>query len=256
VASGNVRASVTLSTLDQGLSVLEFLAEHGASSQAEIREHLGVSRATTFRVIAALQDRGYAEHLPASHQYRLGPALLEMIKNAELSSVVEQAATAMAELRRATGETVNLGVFRQHRVIYAAIFDGKYALRMQAKVGDEVPPHATALGKAILAALPEAERATLLGPEPYTRYTPNTMIYASQLDGELGRVALQGYAVDDQEVEVGAGCIAAAIIGSNGRPIGGISVSAVSARMPKGAGRRELGQAISEWCAKISAELA
>ncbi len=252
---GARKTAVTLSTLDHGLAALEYLAQHGPSSQAEIQAHLGVSRATAFRVIAALQDRGYAEHLPTSHRYRLGAALLEMIKNAELSSVVEQAVPAMTELRRATGETVNLAILRQGRVTYAAIFEGSFALRMQAKVGDEVPLHATAIGKAVLAALPAGERAVLLGPEPYVRHTPSTLIRASQLDGELARVALQGFAVDDQEVEVGAGCVAAAIIGSHGRPIGGISVSAVAARMPRGAARRELGEAIAKWCAKIGTEL-
>ena len=254
--TGAQRQPVTLSTLDQGLNVLEYLAQHGPSAQADIREYLGVSRATAFRVIAALQGRGYVEHIPAEHRYRLGPALLDMTKNAELSSVVEQATIAMGELRHATGETVNLGLLRQGRITYAAIFDGRHALRMQATVGDEVPPHATALGKAVLAALPGAERAALLGPEPYARYTPQTIVSASQLEGELARVVVQGYATDQQEVEVGAECIAAAILGSNGRPIGGISVSAVSARMPKGAARRELGQVIADWCAKISSELA
>jgi DNA-binding IclR family transcriptional regulator len=162
----------------------------------------------------------------------------------------------MSELRHATGETVNLGLLRQGRITYAAIFEGRHALRMQASVGDEVPPHATALGKAVLAALPAPERAALLGPEPYTRFTSQTIVTASQLEGELARVAVQGYALDQQEVEVGAECIAAAILGSTGRPIGGLSISAVSARMPKGAARRELGQAIAAWCAKISGELA
>jgi IclR family acetate operon transcriptional repressor len=256
VTTVSQRPAVALSTLDQGLSVLEYLAQHGPSSQAEIKEHLGVSRATAFRVIAALQGRGYVEHIPAEHKYRLGPALLDLTKNAELSSVVEQATIAMAGLRHATGETVNLGLLRQGRIAYAAIFEGRHALRMQATVGDEVPPHATALGKAVLAALPEPERAALLGPEPYARFTPNTIVSASQLQGELARVAVQGYALDQQEVELGAECIAAAILGSNGRPIGGISVSAVAARMPKGAARRELGQSIAGWCAKISSELA
>jgi DNA-binding IclR family transcriptional regulator len=255
LASDSHKPAVTLSTLDHGLTVLEYLAQHGPSSQADIRDHLGVSRATAFRVIAALQGRGYAEHVPGSHQYRLGPSLLDMAKNAELSSVVELAAPAMAELRRVTGETVNLAVLRQGRITYVAIFEGSYALRMQAKVGDDVPPHATAIGKAVLAALPEGERAALLGPEPYTRFTGNTLIRASQIDGELARVAVQGYATDNEEVELGASCIAAAILGSHGKPVGGISVSSVSARMPKGPARRDLGQAVAEWCTKIGAEL-
>lgn len=256
MTSVSQKPAVTLSTLDHGLTVLEYLAQHGPSSQNDIRQHLGVSRATAFRVIAALQGRGYAEHLPGTHQYRLGPSLLEMIKNAELSSVVELAGAAMAGLRRATGETVNLGLFRQGRITYAAIFDGSYALRMQAQVGDEVPLHATAIGKSVLAALPEAERAALLGPEPYRRYTDRTLTRASQVEGELARVAVQGYAIDDEETEVGASCIAAAILGARGRPVGAISVSSASARLRKGSARRELGQEIARWCKQISEHLA
>jgi DNA-binding IclR family transcriptional regulator len=255
LATGSPKPAVTLSTLDHGLTVLEYLAEHGTSSQAQLKEHLAVSRATAFRVIAALQDRGYVEHIPASHRYRLGPALLGMLRSAEFTSVAELAGPAMTELNRATGETVNLALLQRGRITYAAIFDGSHALRMQAKVGDDVPPHATAIGKAILAALPAAERTALLGPEPFHKYTSNTMTRMSEMEAELAKVRAQGYAIDDQEAENSAACAAAAILGLDGRPIGGISVSAAAARMPRGAARRELGQAIASWCARISEKL-
>ena len=177
-----------------------------------------------------------------------------LAERSDTSSVLRLAAPAMAELRASTGETVNLALLRRGTIVYAAIFDGVHALRMQASVGAVVPAHATAIGKAILAALPPDRREALLPPEPYPAHTANTITTRQELTRELTSVRSRGYAVDNQEEEIGAACLAAPILGSDGRPLGAISVSGLAARLPE-RDRPELGALVARWCGDISAQL-
>jgi IclR family acetate operon transcriptional repressor len=140
------------------------------------------------------------------------------------------------------------------RIAYAAVIDGAFALRILVNVGDEVPAHATAIGKAICACLPAKERAALLGPEPYASFTDRTITGSQQFDAELSRVRSQGFATDDGETEVGAACVAASIIGRDGHPLGAISVSGLAERIPA-ARRAEFGLLIKRWCDGLSQQL-
>ncbi|MDQ6873798.1 MAG: IclR family transcriptional regulator [Actinomycetota bacterium] len=241
--------------LERGLDVMEFLAEHGEAKLIDFAERLDVSRATAFRVLATLQRRGYVDHVRAEHVYRLGPQMRALAARSGSSSVIRLAALAMADLRALTGETVNLALLRRGTIAYVAIFEGIHSLRMSAKVGDEVPAHSTAIGKAILAMLPKVERDGLLGAEPYPAYTKRTITRRRQLDLDLARTVQRGFAIDDEESEVGAACLAAPILGSDGYPLGSISVSGLAARIPVRA-RPQLGETVRTRCAEITAALA
>jgi IclR family acetate operon transcriptional repressor len=161
----------------------------------------------------------------------------------------------MAALRQETGETVNLGVVRRGRIVYEAILDGVHALRVNAAVGEEVPPHATAIGKSILAALPPERRAFFLDREPYQAFTERTITTHAALERELRATAERGYGVDDQETGVGAVCVASSILGGDGYPVAAISVSAIAARLPQSE-FPNVGRSVRHWADEISAELA
>jgi IclR family acetate operon transcriptional repressor len=239
----------------RGLDVLELLGKRSEAKLAEVVSELGVSRATAFRVLATLQSRGYVHHARSEQVYRLGPALQELASTSDTSSVVRLAAPAMAALRSETGETVNLAAVQRWRIVYVSILDGVHALRINSEVGEEVPPHATAIGKAILAALPPDQRSVFLGKEPYVRYTDRTIATRTDLEHDLSRCVKRGYATDDQEAGVGSVCVGAPIIGSDGYPVGAISVSAIAARLPRKA-FPALGRSIRSAADRISADLA
>jgi DNA-binding IclR family transcriptional regulator len=116
-----------------------------------------------------------------------------------------------------------------------------------------MPAHATAIGTAILAALPPDRREALLPPEPYPAHTANTITTRRDLARELTSVCSRGYAVDNRE-EIGAACLAAPVLGSDGLPLGAISVSGLAARLPE-RDRPELGGLVARWCGDISAQL-
>lgn len=241
-------------SLERGLEVLELLAERGEIRLGELAREVNVSRATAFRVLATLQNRGYVKHSRSDRSYRLGSALRALAARSDVSSVVSLAAPAMEQLRAATSETVNLALVRRRRVVYASILEGVHALRMSATVGEAVPVHAAAIGKAVLAHLPPEQRATFLGPEPFPALTKRTPTRTKELEEELDRVKARGYAEDDEEVEVGAACVAAPILDSHGLPVGAMSVSGLAARLPKDA-RAMLGRDLRRWCDQISRQL-
>jgi len=233
---------------------MELLAEHGEAKLVDFVDRLAVSRATAFRVLATLQRRGYVDHVRAAHVYRLGPQMRALASQSGSSSLIRLGATALADLRNITGETVNMVVLRRGTIAYAAILDGAHALRMAAKVGDAVPAHSTALGKAILAALPDGERAALAGPEPYHRCTKRTLSRRKDLEADLERTRQRGFAIDDEESELGAACVAAAILGADGQPLGAVSVSGLAVRMPAPTWP-QLGTMVRARCDEISAAL-
>jgi IclR family acetate operon transcriptional repressor len=244
----------TIEALERGIDVLEILAERGVVKLAELPTLLGVSRATAFRLLTTLQKRGYVERIPAQGGYRLGTGAVILASATQVSTLITLTAPAMEDLRERTGETINLALWRGHNLVYAEILDGMFALRMSGSVGQTAPLHCTALGKAMLAWLPPAEAESLVGPEPFRRHTDRTLTTWSALGAELAGVRHRGFAVEVEEMDVGASCIGAPILNAHGRPVAALSVSAFIARM----GEKERGvngELLVEWCRRISGGL-
>lgn len=241
--------------VERALDLLELLAKRDELSLAEAAAGLSSSRATAFRMLSKLQSRGYVEHLRAQHTYRLGPQIRELASWAEQSALTRLALPSLSELRAESGESANLAAVRRNRIVYEMVLDGEHSLRISAAVGEEVPPHSTALGKAILAWLEPARRSTLAGRPPYAAFTTRTITTEEKLQRELEQVRARGYAIDDEEMSVGAYCVAAPIIGTGGEPIGAISVSGLAARMPPST-RAALGESVKRRCERISSLLA
>ena len=217
--------------LDRSLDVLEFLAERGEAGAGEVSQELALPRASVYRLLHTLEERGYIARAPRSKLFRLGLAIHALAAQADASLVVSLAAPALADLCAKTGETSNLGVLSGGRFFYGASRDGPNVPRMPATVGEEIEPHATAIGKVILSAMPARDRLALLGPEPYVAFTDHTLTTAAELEREFAETAERGYAVDEGEIAVGAVCIAAAILDDKGYPVAALSISGINARL-------------------------
>jgi DNA-binding IclR family transcriptional regulator len=242
--------TATIDSLTRGIDLLELLAQRESTKLADLPELLGTSRATAFRALKTLQSRGYVEHIPAQHAYRLGPAAQLLAERSRTSSIVRVAGPALRDLAERTGETVNLALFRAGRLSYAEILEGAHALRMSGATGQSVPLHATALGKAILATLPAEQRPELVGSEPFEAFTSNTKTTWTKLKPEVDKAVRRGYAIDVEEMDEGAVCVGAAIVGPGGEPLGGLSVSGFAPRLGERK-RREIGKLLVDWCARI-----
>jgi DNA-binding IclR family transcriptional regulator len=254
VPPGAVSAGNLLGSLDRGLAVLEFIARRGEARLAELAQELGTSRTTMFRVLETLRGRGFAEHVAASHTYRLGPGARSLAARATRSLITQLAEPVMAELRNETGETINLVGVHGGRLVYEVVLEGGYALRSLPSLGQTVSAHCSALGKAVLAFSPPAMREVLLGPEPYERFNEHTITTRSDLDLELAATRERGFAIDDEENETGLSCVAAVICGADGRPAWAISVSGLTDRMQQ-RDLDELGRRVQARCSGIGAAL-
>lgn len=237
-------------SLDRGLRLLTLLQERGALRLGQLIEELESSRATVFRTLATLQTHGFVEHDRPSRTYRLGPAL----RTGQPVAIAQHAAPALHDLVERTGETAGLVVVHGRRLRYAVVQEGTFAVRFTASVGAGVPAHASAGGKAILAALSAAQRDGFLGPEPYAEFTPRTIIRRAPLEWELETAVERGYALDDQESEMGTRGVAAAIVDGR-RPLGAIELAAPSTRLSQ-ADVPRLGAMVVEWCRRITDGLA
>lgn len=234
---------------------MEYVNERGAVRVADLCVDLKLPRPTAHRLLSSLEQRGYVQHDPATHLYGPGPGILRLAAQRAVSSLVQCAEPALVRLREETKETVNLGVVQGGRIVYAATLDGVLMPRMSVKVGEDVPPHATAIGKAILAALSHNERSRFLGREPYPRYTQRTITARSSLDAEFSSIVEKGYAIDSEEMDVGAVCVAAVVRDVHRDPVGAVSVSASAARVtPETCAG--LGRSIMAWCDHVSTMLA
>jgi DNA-binding IclR family transcriptional regulator len=242
-------------TLLRGLDVVELLGDREEMSAAELCAALRTPRATVYRTLAVLQRRGYVTRSRASRTFRLGPSLLKLGARARRFALIPVARPALAELREATGETVSLAIVEESRIVYAEILDSFFSLRPSAVAGQEVAPHSTAIGKSVLAAMPARDRQALLAPEPFEAFTANTVTSAAVLERVLEETRARGYALDREETEIGASCVAAVILAPDGTPVAALSVSGLTARMPEAA-IPPLGEQVRAWAARISDDYA
>jgi IclR family acetate operon transcriptional repressor len=137
----------------------------------------------------------------------------------------------MEGLHAEVNETVNLAIPTAGGIVYIDILESERDLRMAATVGMRDAFHSSALGKAMLSRLPDSTVGSAVGPEPFPQKTSKTLTTKDALWQDLARVQDLGFAVDDEENEPGARCLAAPIMDQRGECVGAVSVSGPSSRI-------------------------
>lgn len=191
----------------------------------EIASKTAINKSTAYRFLAHLQSQGYLyrDHAGA---YVIGPKLARMGSGINLEETLRKMSrSVLQKLWTATGETVNLAVLDGQQILYLDVIESSHTFRFASQIGARRPLHCTALGKAILAHLPDQEIAELLPSLTFERMTPRTLTQPPKFKKELARTRLRGFALDDEEAVMGARCIAAPIFDASGKVIAGLSVS-------------------------------
>lgn len=221
-----------LASLHRGLEVLDCFAGRNSWSLAELAAHLGQSKPTIFRVLHTLEQFGYlskdpatGRHVPGLRLHALGAAA---VRHEQLRW---QALAPLQDLAESTGETVHVGILHDGVVVTVQIVDGTHAVRMHSSVGKRSPAHSSALGKVLMAYLPDAEVDAVIAAHGQPRFTERTLTTPEALREALHRVRLQGYARDEEEIEAGLSCLAAPITDHAGRPTAALAISAPASRM-------------------------
>ncbi len=201
----NVRA------VQRALALLRaFLSHDGAMSAAELGKQIDLGPSTVFRMLVTLESQGFVEQDPATGKYRPGVICLELgsrfLKNNDLRS---RAIAGLEELRNEFGETVHLTILQGNEVVYLEKLAGLHPIGfMSSRVGDRAPAHCTGVGKALLAHLTDEELLARYPTGKLTRYTEHTITDLNSLRAALAEVREQGYAIDQEEHELGVKCVA------------------------------------------------
>ena len=180
----------------RGLAVLEtFRAARRPLSISELARLGRMPVSTCHGVVRALERRGFLYFLSSRECYptrRLGELAAALDAN---DPVIARVAPALAALRDETGETAILGVRQLDEVLYLLVVESPQAIRYSAHAGDRKPLHSSAIGKVMLAAMPEAELAGWLKTHPLVRVTERTLTSARRLRADLSAALRNGYAV-------------------------------------------------------------
>lgn len=220
-----------IGSLEKGVRILETIVEHGELTVTKAAALLGINRASAHRFIITLRDMGYLQK-NKHNNYEATFKLLEMgMRQADNFEIRRLAKPMMKDLAARFGETVNLGVLDRDLIVYLDKVESRELLRMDSGVGTTCPAYASALGKAILAFLPEDTLKSYYARVNMRPFTAKSIVEAGKLEEELASVRRSGYAIDNEELALGLYCMGAPIFDFSGYPAYALSVSGPAMRV-------------------------
>jgi DNA-binding IclR family transcriptional regulator len=221
----------SVQSVDRALTVLEILARQGDAGVTEVGLELGVHKSTAFRLLAALESRGFVEQSADRGTYRLGFAVVRLAGAAVARlDLGRESSRACEQLAAALGETVNVAVLSEGWAINISEGRGAASVASTNWVGQRTPLHATSSGKVLLAyAAPEVRAGALAGP--LERYTPATVTDPALLEDILAKARVAGWAWTEQEYEIGLNAVAAPVRGADGSVLAALSAAGPAYRL-------------------------
>lgn len=237
------------------MEVFEFLSEAQGKTLSALAGDLGQSPATVYRILVTLEGRGLVEFDQLDQVWHIGPrAFVIGARFLKRTSLVERARPFLRQLMEDTGETANLGIEQNHHVLFVSQVETHASIRAFFPPGTLSRLHASGIGKALLAEMPQARLDRFLDSGPLQRFTAFTLSDASALRDDLILTRQRGYALDEEERNLGMRCIAAAVFDMHGEAIAGISVSGPTSRV--GTDQiADLGRAVGAAAQELSAAI-
>lgn len=220
-------------SLDRAFTLLELLCKSpGGMAIHQISEVTGLHKSTVHRLLGAMMEWGYVRK-SGEAVYRAGMRICELSDYVQENlNLVELAREPMERLSRRTGETVHLVERDGDEVVYIYKVDSIHgAIRMVSRIGMRRPMYCTGMGKAILAYQKDSQVLDYWRGVEHERYTPHTIVRQEVFLRELADIRRQGYALDNEENELGVRCVAAAVQEWNGGASHALSISAPISRM-------------------------
>ena len=206
-------------TVQRAISILKlFINKPGLMSLTEISRETGLNQVTAYRLIATFIATGLLEQSPESEKYRLGVTALALGDAYSRSNDLSQRAhPKLVELRDECGETVHLSILDGVEIVYLDKIPGLHPIGlMSSRVGGRAPAYCTGVGKVLLAYQPEEKIHTTHLKGDLISFTPRTITSVDRLLVEFTKIRSNGYALDQEEHEIGVACVAAPIFDLNG----------------------------------------
>jgi len=230
----DAQASSGVQSLDRIFSIIEELSNYPKGlALTELCAITQLPKGTVSRMLGSLITHGYAVQEPESKKYRLTMRLFEIgCRVAGRMNLLSVARPYLESLSNVTEEAVHLVTRSEDEVVYLYKEEPvQSVVRMSSFVGLRIPMYCTGVGKSILAFLPDAEIRAIWERNPPVRFTPKTIVSLDAMMEEIARIRAVGYAIDEEEHEIGVRCIAAPILDFSGTPVAAISISAPVTRM-------------------------
>ncbi len=215
-------------SLERGLAILSsFKPTRPLIGVSELAREVGLGRSTTHRYVATLSSLGYLEQDPPSRKYRLGPKVIDLgfsaINSMELRAI---SAPYLQRLSDQTGYTANMAILDGTDIIYIerCRSSGKAsgAVELDLHVGSRLPAYCTAMGKVLLAHLPDEDRDARLERSQLKPHGPKTVTNRAALVADLERVRATGIAVSDEEIAFGIRAIAVPVRGRSSNVVAAV----------------------------------
>lgn len=220
-------------SLDRAFDILELLCRsHGGMTLAALADETGLSKSTVHRLLASMLNRGYVYQDSKGALYHAGMRICELsgyiIDNID---IVARAREPMEQLNLKTRETIHLVMQEGAEIVYIhKVESDQTSIRMFSRIGIRRPMYCTAVGKAILATLKQEEVLALWKASVRHTYTAHTITDQGEFFKEINQIREDGYAIDNEENELGIRCIAAAINDWRGYASYALSISAPASR--------------------------
>lgn len=221
-------------SLLRGLALLERLADaDGGVTLTDLAQRVGLSPSTTHRLLNTLEATGFVHRTEPLGLWHVGVKAFivgsTFLANRDLLARTHPYLRRLVEL---SGESANLAVLDEYDAVVVDQVQCNELMRMHAKLGSRVPLHASGLGKALLAAMPEDAVDRILHRRGLPRITAHTLDTPARLWDALAEIRRRGYTYDDGEHAVGLRCLAATIHDEHGEPLAAISIAGPASRIP------------------------
>lgn len=216
------------------LAVLRQFSDQAAEfGVTDLSQLTGIDKASVFRALRALAAYRFVEQNPLTKKYHLGFAVLELA-GAKLGHMplVSAAKSHLAKLAQQTGETVQMSVLDQDCVLYISVIESPQPIRVSLGVGTRAPLYCTAAGLVLLANASTSTQDLILS-RPLKKFTPRTIVEASQLKRQLSLVRNRGWSEDDQGFVDHLRVVAAPVREPNGNVISAVAVGGPTIRVTR-----------------------
>jgi IclR family acetate operon transcriptional repressor len=221
-------------SLTRGLSILDALAKTAAGlTLTDVAQRVELPPSTTHRLLSTLEKMGYVHQAGdlglwfiGLQAFRVGTTFLDS------RDFVAESHAYMHRLMEQAGETVNLAILDGTEAVFVAQVQCHEMMRTLVKLGSRVPLHASGVGKALFAALPDPQVDAILKVKGLPRITENTIVAVETMWAALRVIRQRGYSFDDEEHARSTRCVGAAIYDEHAEPLGAISIAGPSSRMP------------------------
>jgi len=255
MSSSHSRESPSTS-VERTLAVLEAIAERPTGmSNSDINRRLRIPKSSASYILRALVKNGYLRRDRETGRYHLGLRVVNLSHRALAGlDIREIAQPILRQLVDHSHLTSHLAILDHGQAVYIEKIDAPGFVKMNTWVGRRLDCHSTSVGKTLIAFLPEEELQVLLDERGLEKRTPQTITNAARLLRELEKVREQGYALDDEENNLGVRCVAAPIFNSEGRVEASVGLSGTTYQLEKG-GVPKVAELVKAAARKISHQL-